>query len=404
MYVCMCIYRSLQALAQSIKGLSNMIPTPKSRDGTSGDNSARIWAILNEIRPDSLVLDQRLHSLTKGCWICVGISTLGGSNLLNEEGAAPALREGRGRRRKKAVRLPPKLERGRSRAKRVELKARRAWARGRSRGRSPNRIIIRTPPIILDTRLHDTHNKGTYQCDECEQLYYGPFQGEFIEGTRDLTYDDIVSGWQNGTVDASWFCVDCWQEKLGTDSNADMREVIGLPAASRDQQRSQTTDSTSIPHGGASVTIARRTVPAGPETTFRAASSMPPTTPQQGRRDLGEDASPRSTSERTCGGMEHGTPDTSAERALFGSGASRFTRLTNGWRSTVQGRRGQPATIPALAVEQFVVGMAWALTQAVGQMDIGPAEFAQDAQEQHHAETLPTLSFLIGASDADLYR
>ena len=138
-------FRSLQTLAQSIKDLSNMIPTPKSRDGAPGDNSARIWAILNEIRPGSLVLDQRRHSLTKGCWICGEISTLGGSNLLNEEGAAPALREGRGRRRKKAVRLPPKLERGRSRAKRVELKARRAWARGRSRGRSPNRIIIRTP-------------------------------------------------------------------------------------------------------------------------------------------------------------------------------------------------------------------------------------------------------------------
>ena len=111
----------------------------------------------------------------------------------------------------------------------------------------------------------------------------------------------------------------------------------------RDQQRSQTTGSASIPHGGASVTIVRHTAPAGPETTFRAASSMPPTTPQQGRRDLGEDASPSSTSERTCGGMEHGTPDTSAERALFGSGASRLTRLTNGWRSTIQGRRRQPA-------------------------------------------------------------
>ena len=76
---------------------------------------------------------------------------------------------------------PTKLERGRSRVKWVELKARKAWARGKSRGKSPNRIIIRTPPIILDTRLHDTHNKGTYRCDECEQLYYGPFQGEFLK-------------------------------------------------------------------------------------------------------------------------------------------------------------------------------------------------------------------------------
>ena len=35
-------FRSLQGLAQSIKDLSYMIPAPKSRDGTSGDNSARI--------------------------------------------------------------------------------------------------------------------------------------------------------------------------------------------------------------------------------------------------------------------------------------------------------------------------------------------------------------------------
>ena len=66
----------------------------------------------------------------------------------------------------------------------------------------------------------------------------------------------------------------------------------------RDQQRSQTTGSTSITHGGASVTIARQTALAVPETTFRAASPTPATTPQQGRQDLGKDASPRSTTER----------------------------------------------------------------------------------------------------------
>ena len=177
-------FRSLQALAQSIKELANMIPTPRSRDGTPGANSARIWAILNEIRPDNLVPDQRCHT---GCRICGEISRLGGSSLLNEEGPAPALCDGRGRRRRKSAKLTPKLERGRSRVKLVDLKARRAWARDRSRGRSPTRIIIRMPPIILDTRLHDTQNKGTYRCDECEQLYYGPFQCEFIKGTRDLT-------------------------------------------------------------------------------------------------------------------------------------------------------------------------------------------------------------------------
>ena len=105
--------------------------------------------------------------------------------------------------------------------------------RGQESRKSPTRTILRTPPITLDTRLHDTQNKGTYRCDECEQLYYGPFQGEFIAGARDLTYEDIASGWKHGTVGASWFCVECWKEKLRLVSSAHTRVTIGLPAASR---------------------------------------------------------------------------------------------------------------------------------------------------------------------------
>ena len=63
-------FRSLQALAQS-KELASMLPTPKVRDGAPGDNSARMWSILNEIRPDNLVLDPRCHA---GCWVCGEIS------------------------------------------------------------------------------------------------------------------------------------------------------------------------------------------------------------------------------------------------------------------------------------------------------------------------------------------
>ena len=61
--------------------------------------------------------------------------------------------------------------------------------------------------------------------------------------------------------------------------------------------------------------------------------------------------------------------------------------------------------LPALAVERLVVGMARAVAQAVGQVDIGPFEFAHGAQDQRHDEvSLPTLSILSGASDADFYR
>ena len=112
-------FRSLQALAQSVKDLSNMIPAPKSRDGKLGDNSAHIWAILNEIRPDNLVLPRQIHSLTKGCWICNEMRRLGGDSLLNESGAEPILLEQCGRRRKRGGRRLKQPERGRSQVRRV---------------------------------------------------------------------------------------------------------------------------------------------------------------------------------------------------------------------------------------------------------------------------------------------
>ena len=66
-----------------------------------------------------------------------------------------------------------------------------------SRGRSPNSILQRTPAIILDTRLNDTQNKGTYRCDECEKVFHGAFQGEFTEEARNLSYDEFSSGWKH---------------------------------------------------------------------------------------------------------------------------------------------------------------------------------------------------------------
>ena len=220
-------FHSLQALAQSIKELAGMLPTPKADDGSPGDNRARMWSILKEIRPDSFVLDPRYH---RDCWVCGEITRLGGKGFLNEEGHAPALQGVPDQRRKKSGK---RARTGRARSKGARLKPRRAWARDRSRGSSRTRIIQRTPPIIFDTRLNDTQNKGTYRCDGCEEVYHGPFQGEFIEDTRNLSYADIASGWKHEAVDASWFCIGCWKEKLGLDSEDHTREVIGFPMASR---------------------------------------------------------------------------------------------------------------------------------------------------------------------------
>ena len=49
--------------------------------------------------------------------------------------------------------------------------------------------------------------------------------------TRDVDYEDIESGWIRGTVDATWFCVECWKDKLQMDTCDDTRAAIGLPPA-----------------------------------------------------------------------------------------------------------------------------------------------------------------------------
>ena len=46
-------FRCLQGLAQSAKELAGMPPTPKAANGSPGNNRARMWAILKELRPDT---------------------------------------------------------------------------------------------------------------------------------------------------------------------------------------------------------------------------------------------------------------------------------------------------------------------------------------------------------------
>ena len=193
--------------------------------------------------------------------------------------------------------------------KHVCLKPRRTRPRDKNAGRSQASIVQRNPPIILDTRLNDTQNKGTYQCDGCEVVYHGPFHGEFIEDTRNLSYEEIVSGWKHGAVDASWFCVKCWMERLGFDSEARKQSAF-LPLAF--PRRFVTTVSINTPADGASVTTANPTTPAAPGTIFLAVPSTPRITSLRVRLRLGGDAFPHCTTGRTSGGAGHGMPHSSA--------------------------------------------------------------------------------------------
>ena len=70
-------------------------------------------------------------------------------------------------------------------------------------------------------------------CDECGKVFHGPYQGQLTQPARHLSYDELSTGWKHGTVDASWFCVDCWAEKLNIGSIGRTREPLSLPPASR---------------------------------------------------------------------------------------------------------------------------------------------------------------------------
>ena len=63
--------------------------------------------------------------------------------------------------------------------------------------------------------------------------FHGPFQGEFTQEARHLSYEELSTGWEHGTVDASWFCVDCWPEKLDISSIDRTRKALEFPPASQ---------------------------------------------------------------------------------------------------------------------------------------------------------------------------
>ena len=50
-----------------------------------------------------------------------------------------------------------------------------------------------------------------------------------------MSFEDLMDGWQNGSVDASWYCVDCWDDCFCNERGweGDARKQLGLPPASR---------------------------------------------------------------------------------------------------------------------------------------------------------------------------
>ena len=222
-------FRNLQGLAQGIKESAGMLPSPKTSDGSTDDNRAPMWTIFKELRPDGLTLKP---NSCRGCWICNEITRLGGTRLLNEDGEHRALRDVPGRiySIKKFVRI------GRGVRMRVSLgahlKPRRAWTRDTSNGQSSSSILQRIPAIILDAP--ERHPEQRYlQMRQVRKSVPRTFPGLAHRGSQTLVVRRTLHGMEARAVDASWFCIDCWADKLDIDSVGRTRDELGLPRASR---------------------------------------------------------------------------------------------------------------------------------------------------------------------------
>ena len=207
------------------------------------------------------------------------------------------------------------------RAKGVMLKQR------TTRKRSPDdqdgshkeQAIQRTPETILDTRLHDAEEKGHFRCDSCTSWFRGSHHGEFLPWVRDMSFEDLMDGRQDGSVDPSWYCVECWGDcfRNERDWEGDTRKRLGLPPASRP---STSRDQRFHNKSGRWAYCDRRgsymrTVEEGLANTSAAASSMAPGIRLRDRDAFAPRVSPRRSTGACCGRQGNGMPPSRAGHA-----------------------------------------------------------------------------------------
>ena len=149
--------------------------------------------------PDAAAFNSEDHG--SGCWVCAELRRIGGGDLLIP---AEQRKSNRIPTRKKEKTKASLIDR-RGRAVILKPRTRRKERTGTDDDPHTERAIQQTPETILDTRLHDAQEKGHFRCDSCTSWFRGPFKGEFFPGVREMVFEDFMDGWQNGTLDASWY-------------------------------------------------------------------------------------------------------------------------------------------------------------------------------------------------------
>ena len=307
----------LSKLAVGATELTWMLHALNNPGGTdnSGDIGVQMFDVLHKLRVDGAALEPVHHG--DKCWICAEFNRIGGDDLLTtSEQQQP---------RKKIPTKKKGKNRGKDdrRARGVILKAR--AARKRSPGdqdeSDKEQPIQCAPETIIDTRLRDAEEKGHFRCDSCTPWFRGSYQSQFLPGVREISFDDLIDGWQDGSVDASWYCVECWSTYFHEERKweGDTRARLGLPPASRP---SAIRDQRFHDKGGRWAWCDRcgsycrgRAV-----TTSTATSSTAPTTRLRDRCTSVPRASPRLPSGTTSGRLDNGMPHPHAGHASRGCG------------------------------------------------------------------------------------
>ena len=193
----------LSKIAVGITELPWMLYDPN----TPGDTAVRMFDVIHKLGADAAAFNPEDHG--SGCWVCAELRRIGEGDLL-----IPADEQ------RKANRIPSK-NKEKTKASLIGRRSRAVILKPRTRRKErtctdddshTERAIQRTPETILEARLHDAQEKGHFRCDSCTPWFRGPFKGEFFPGIREMAFEDLMDGWQNGTVDASWHCVDCWDD------------------------------------------------------------------------------------------------------------------------------------------------------------------------------------------------
>ena len=220
----------LSKIAVGVSEFTWMLHALNNSDGIDniGDIGMQMFDVLHELRVDGAALDPVNHG--DQCWICAEFCRIGGDDLLiMAEQKEP---------RKNIPTKKKAKNRGRDgRRPRVILKARARRKRSPSEQSDAGKIhpIQRTPETIIDTRLHEAEEKGRFRCDSCTSWFRGSYEGRLLPGVRELSFQEFIQGWQDGGVDASWCCVECWKIyfREERDWRGDTRARLGLPPASR---------------------------------------------------------------------------------------------------------------------------------------------------------------------------